>query len=277
MRLYTLVKKQWEADIKASQKNKDSEKKSERKPKFPKNIMNSKQARGQIAPGSEQSQLKWSENCVCLWRTKNQTKSQMLNPYDSVKVRHSWAYVNSIAAAAQSEEKQTIKKSDENVFRWWEWFCKRDREFQDVKDFIVFARTCTKPAVFCLSISGCDSHTDYNIWASVEPLFTLIPSAISSFLNIPRHHFPICYSQESEAGVQILHHPVSSTGFSWELTLSISTQDVVHMFLHYGFSVIWTVCLDLWPFVTWFVKSWFLVALKVVLRVMTMNKTVLFV
>lgn len=37
MRLYTLVKKQWEADIKASHKNKDSDKKSERKPKFPKN------------------------------------------------------------------------------------------------------------------------------------------------------------------------------------------------------------------------------------------------
>lgn len=37
MRLYTLVKKQWEAEIKASQKNKDSNKKSERKPKFPKN------------------------------------------------------------------------------------------------------------------------------------------------------------------------------------------------------------------------------------------------
>lgn len=36
MRLYTLVKKQWEAEIKASQKNKDSSKKSERKPKFPK-------------------------------------------------------------------------------------------------------------------------------------------------------------------------------------------------------------------------------------------------
>ncbi|KAI3365693.1 hypothetical protein L3Q82_010750, partial [Scortum barcoo] len=64
MRLYTLVKKQWEADIKASQKNKDSKKKSERKPKFPKNKdeklgMNSKQeARGQITPGSEQSPLK---------------------------------------------------------------------------------------------------------------------------------------------------------------------------------------------------------------------------
>lgn len=37
MRLYTLVKKQWEAEIKASQKNKDSNKKSERKPKFPRN------------------------------------------------------------------------------------------------------------------------------------------------------------------------------------------------------------------------------------------------
>ncbi|XP_051273474.1 RNA exonuclease 4 [Dicentrarchus labrax] len=37
MRLYTLVKKQWEAEIKASQKNKDSNKKNERKPKFPKN------------------------------------------------------------------------------------------------------------------------------------------------------------------------------------------------------------------------------------------------
>ncbi|KAM7381750.1 hypothetical protein PAMA_012545 [Pampus argenteus] len=33
MRLYTLVKKQWEADIKASQKNRDSDKKRERKPK----------------------------------------------------------------------------------------------------------------------------------------------------------------------------------------------------------------------------------------------------
>ncbi|XP_038592543.1 RNA exonuclease 4 isoform X1 [Micropterus salmoides] len=37
MRLYTLVKKQWEAEIKASQKNKDSVKKRERRPKFPKN------------------------------------------------------------------------------------------------------------------------------------------------------------------------------------------------------------------------------------------------
>ncbi|XP_044035021.1 RNA exonuclease 4 [Siniperca chuatsi] len=37
MRLYTLVKKQWEAEIKASQKNKHLDKKSERKPKFPKN------------------------------------------------------------------------------------------------------------------------------------------------------------------------------------------------------------------------------------------------
>lgn len=37
MRLYTLVKKQWEADIKTSQKDKDSNKKSERKPKAPKN------------------------------------------------------------------------------------------------------------------------------------------------------------------------------------------------------------------------------------------------
>ncbi|XP_074519390.1 RNA exonuclease 4 [Halichoeres trimaculatus] len=37
MRLYTLVKKHWEAEIKSSQKNKDSEKKSERKPKFPRN------------------------------------------------------------------------------------------------------------------------------------------------------------------------------------------------------------------------------------------------
>lgn len=35
MRLYTLVKKQWEAEIKSNQKNKDSDKKSERKPKFP--------------------------------------------------------------------------------------------------------------------------------------------------------------------------------------------------------------------------------------------------
>ncbi|KAM9336462.1 RNA exonuclease 4 [Symphorus nematophorus] len=37
MRLYTLVKKQWEAEIKASKKNKDSDKKSEREPKLPKN------------------------------------------------------------------------------------------------------------------------------------------------------------------------------------------------------------------------------------------------
>ncbi|KAG7239061.1 hypothetical protein INR49_030221 [Caranx melampygus] len=36
MRLYTLVKKQWEAEIKSSKKNKDSEKK-QRKPKLPKN------------------------------------------------------------------------------------------------------------------------------------------------------------------------------------------------------------------------------------------------
>lgn len=33
MRLYTLVKKQWEAEIKVSRKNKDSDKKSQRKPK----------------------------------------------------------------------------------------------------------------------------------------------------------------------------------------------------------------------------------------------------
>lgn len=37
MRLYTLVKKQWEAEIKASKKNKDSEKTDERQPKSPKN------------------------------------------------------------------------------------------------------------------------------------------------------------------------------------------------------------------------------------------------
>lgn len=37
MRLYTLVKKQWEAEIKASHKNKDSDKKTKRKPKLPKN------------------------------------------------------------------------------------------------------------------------------------------------------------------------------------------------------------------------------------------------
>lgn len=37
MRLYTLVKKQWEAEIKASQKDRDSDKKRERKPKRPKN------------------------------------------------------------------------------------------------------------------------------------------------------------------------------------------------------------------------------------------------
>ncbi|XP_023266968.1 RNA exonuclease 4 [Seriola lalandi dorsalis] len=37
MRLYTLAKKQWEAEIKASKKNKDSDKKRERKPKLPKN------------------------------------------------------------------------------------------------------------------------------------------------------------------------------------------------------------------------------------------------
>ncbi|KAM6964057.1 RNA exonuclease 4 [Tautogolabrus adspersus] len=37
MRLYTLVKKQWEAEIKASQINKNPNMKSERKPKFPKN------------------------------------------------------------------------------------------------------------------------------------------------------------------------------------------------------------------------------------------------
>ncbi|XP_070707927.1 RNA exonuclease 4 [Pempheris klunzingeri] len=37
MRLYTLVKKQWEAEIKASRENKDSDKKSERKPRLPKN------------------------------------------------------------------------------------------------------------------------------------------------------------------------------------------------------------------------------------------------
>lgn len=37
MRLYTLVKKQWEAEIKARQKNKDSDKKDERKPKFSRN------------------------------------------------------------------------------------------------------------------------------------------------------------------------------------------------------------------------------------------------
>ncbi|AWP17604.1 RNA exonuclease 4 isoform 2 [Scophthalmus maximus] len=35
MRLYTMVRKQWEAEIKASHRNKDSDKKSDRKPKFP--------------------------------------------------------------------------------------------------------------------------------------------------------------------------------------------------------------------------------------------------
>ena len=37
MRLYTLVKKQWEAEIKASKKNKDSDKRSEKEPKLLKN------------------------------------------------------------------------------------------------------------------------------------------------------------------------------------------------------------------------------------------------
>ncbi|XP_039991341.1 RNA exonuclease 4 [Xiphias gladius] len=37
MRLYTMVKKQWEAEIKASQKNKDPDRKNQRKPKLPKN------------------------------------------------------------------------------------------------------------------------------------------------------------------------------------------------------------------------------------------------
>lgn len=36
MRLYTLVKKKWEAEIKTKQSNKDSAKKNKRKPKFPK-------------------------------------------------------------------------------------------------------------------------------------------------------------------------------------------------------------------------------------------------
>lgn len=35
MRLYTLVKKQWEAEFKASKKNKDSEKPKERRPRPP--------------------------------------------------------------------------------------------------------------------------------------------------------------------------------------------------------------------------------------------------
>ncbi|GLD57441.1 RNA exonuclease 4-like protein [Lates japonicus] len=37
MRLYTMVRKNWEAEIKANQKSKNSDKKSERKPKWPKN------------------------------------------------------------------------------------------------------------------------------------------------------------------------------------------------------------------------------------------------
>lgn len=37
MRLYTLVKKQWEAEIKASKKDKDLEIKNVRKPKAPRN------------------------------------------------------------------------------------------------------------------------------------------------------------------------------------------------------------------------------------------------
>lgn len=40
MRLYTMVKKQWEAEIKASHSNKDSDKKSVRKPKISKNKNN---------------------------------------------------------------------------------------------------------------------------------------------------------------------------------------------------------------------------------------------
>lgn len=36
MRLYTMVKKQWEAEIKASRKNKFLDKRSERKAKLPK-------------------------------------------------------------------------------------------------------------------------------------------------------------------------------------------------------------------------------------------------
>lgn len=37
MRLYTLVRKQWEKEIKESQQNKDSDKKNKRNPKLPKN------------------------------------------------------------------------------------------------------------------------------------------------------------------------------------------------------------------------------------------------
>ena len=40
MRLYTMVKKHWEAEIKASHKDRDSHKKIERKPKSPKNRNN---------------------------------------------------------------------------------------------------------------------------------------------------------------------------------------------------------------------------------------------
>ena len=46
MRLYTMAKKHWEAEIKASHNNKDSEKKSVRKPKFPKNKIKNKNLMG---------------------------------------------------------------------------------------------------------------------------------------------------------------------------------------------------------------------------------------
>lgn len=81
MRLYTLVKKQWEAEIKAHQNNKDSEKKSQRKPKFPKN--KGKKWRlnlnlQQTISSSEHTWLKLSEVWIHFEKEKSQVSFQPL-------------------------------------------------------------------------------------------------------------------------------------------------------------------------------------------------------
>lgn len=145
--------------------------------------------------------------------------------YDSIKVWHSWAYIRSIATAAQSEEKQIIKNTNENekcVFnRWWDWFCQPDRTLQDVKDLIVLAH-----------LPGLAQSQQCSAWVSQAVTLTRIKTSERAWrlylrrsfqpfppLDIPRHHFPVCYSQQSEAGVQVVRHPISSPGCSREVII----------------------------------------------------------
>lgn len=53
------------------------------------------------------------------------------------------------------------------------------------------------------------THTGIKTSESTEALFTLIPSTVSS-INILRRRFPVCFSEQSEAGVHVLLPPTFS-------------------------------------------------------------------